>query len=199
MKRQEIKVVLQKWPQSWFHSCGFSYMTRQHHRKVPEHSVNKGPFAKAPTPKRKSRHPLSVYKADIKETAQWHSVIQLKETNFGVWFSAVKGIRVISSHSPPLCTDYRDQNREDLESRHILRNRPHYQHLIISLSSQLIITRGHVPHGPALNLQRGRGEPIWQITMLWYQKKKETRHYFAPATILDHISELLLVGGEEPC
>lgn len=85
------------------------------------------------------------------------TVIQLKETNFGVWFSAVKGIRVISSHSPPLCTDYQDQNREDLESRHILQNRPHYQYLIISLSSQLIITRGHVPHGPALNLQGGRG------------------------------------------
>lgn len=85
------------------------------------------------------------------------TVIQLKETNFGVWFSAVKGIRVISSHSPPLCTDYQDQNREDLESRHILQNRPHYQYLIISLSSQLIITRGHVPHGPALNRQGGRG------------------------------------------
>lgn len=78
-------------------------------------------------------HPLRVHKADFKEM-----VIQLKETYFGVWFSAVKGISVISRHPatppPPFCTDYHDQNREDLESRLFLKNRPHYQYLTISLS-----------------------------------------------------------------
>lgn len=70
MKRKEIKSGSTEMAAAFISSCGFSYMTRRHHRKVPEHSMKKGTFAKAPTPKRKSRHPLSVYEADIKETAQ---------------------------------------------------------------------------------------------------------------------------------
>lgn len=56
MKRKEMKVVLKKCQQ------------RHHPRKVSDHSIRKGPFAKAVTPKRKSRRPLSLYKADMRET-----------------------------------------------------------------------------------------------------------------------------------
>lgn len=92
---------------------------------MSEHQIKVGPFVKAV-------HPLRVHKADIKERAQERSVIQLKETYFGVWFSAVKGISVISRHSPTAhhCTDYHHHNREDLEWRPV---RPHYQYLTISL------------------------------------------------------------------
>lgn len=97
----------------------------------------------------------------------------MKETNSGVWLSAVKGISVISSHPPPsLCTDYRDQHREDLESRHILQNRLHYRYLIISGSSQLIITRGHVPRGPALNLKGGKEGANLTNNNAPYKKKR---------------------------